>query len=344
MSHAHQSHGVARWRRVTQRLAHVVGHHHELDDRVDTELETSEQGIVAVKNSLLLLLVTAALQAAVVAVSGSVALLADTLHNVADALTAIPLWLAFRLGRRRPTRTFTYGFGRAEDLAGLFVLAMIAASAVIAVVAAIHRLVSPRDIGHLWLVGVAGIIGFIGNEVVARYRMSVGYRIGSAALVADGLHARTDAITSLAVIASVVGVAVGVPIVDPLVAIVIALMILKILVDATRQVFVRLMDGVDEKLVASTEKTVRNVPFVSGVDRVRLRWLGHQLWAEIDITVDADIALEEAHTTAHEAEHALYHQLPRLASVTVHAHPPTDPTDHDPHIALHHHQTRWNQQ
>ncbi|MDH3682234.1 MAG: cation diffusion facilitator family transporter [Acidimicrobiia bacterium] len=303
-------------------VAHALGHSHDPGERLDEQLETSSQGIRAVKVSLVLLLVTAALQAVVVALSGSVALFADTIHNVADALTAIPLWIAFRVGRRTATRRFTYGYGRAEDLAGLFVIAVITVSAVFAIVAATSRLFSPRELDHLALVGLAAVVGFVGNEVVARYRMNVGNRIGSAALVADGLHARTDAMTSLAVGASVLGAGLGFPIIDPIVAIVIAAVILKILVDAARHVLRRIMDGVDEDLLTTAETTVMDLPFVSGVDSVRLRWVGHKLWAEIDITIDRDLAFRQAHAIAHKAEHALHHELARLASVTVHAHPP----------------------
>lgn len=115
------------------------------------------------------------------------ALLGDTLHNVADALTAVPLLIAFRLARRPPTKRHTYGYGRAEDLGGLFVVAMITLSGVLAAWEALDRLVHPRDVTHLWAVAAAAIAGFAGNELVARYRIRVGRRIGSAALVADGL-------------------------------------------------------------------------------------------------------------------------------------------------------------
>lgn len=187
------------FRGTIHRVSHALGHPHDSGERLDAQLETSEQGIRAVKISLVILLATAAMQAVVVAVSGSVALLADTLHNVADALTAIPLWIAFRLGRRPPDRRYNYGLGRAEDLAGLFVITVIAISAVLAVLAAIDRLFSPRDIDHLALVGAAAVIGFVGNEAVARYRITVGNRIGSAALAAATVHAHPSGADGTAV-------------------------------------------------------------------------------------------------------------------------------------------------
>lgn len=186
-------------------------HSHDASDSIDGALESSAAGIRAVKISLVALGVTATAQIVIVAVSGSVALLADTVHNFSDALTAIPLWIAFALSTKAATRRYTYGFGRAEDLAGLFVVAMITLSAIVAGVESVRRLVDPVPIEHVGWVAVAGLIGFIGNELVAVYRIRVGRRIGSAALVADGLHARTDGFTSLAVLIGAGGVALGFP-------------------------------------------------------------------------------------------------------------------------------------
>jgi len=175
-------------------------HSHDVADSVDGALESSAAGIRAVKISLMVLGLTALVQFAIVVVSGSIALAADTIHNFTDALTAVPLWIAFALGTRAATRRYTYGYGRAEDLAGLFVVAMIAMSAVIAGYQAVLRLIHPQPIDHVGWVAAAGLVGFVGNEWVAIYRIRVGRRIGSAALVADGLHARTDGFTSLAVV------------------------------------------------------------------------------------------------------------------------------------------------
>ena len=192
-------------------------HSHDASDSIDGALESSAAGIRAVKISLLALGATAAAQLVIVVISGSVALLADTIHNFSDALTAFPLWIAFALGRRAATRRYTYGFGRAEDLAGLFVIAMITLSAAIAAIESVRRLINPVTIDHLGWVAAAGLVGFIGNELVAVYRIRVGHQIGSAALVADGLHARTDGFTSLAVLFGAGGVALGFPLADPIV-------------------------------------------------------------------------------------------------------------------------------
>jgi len=163
-------------------LARIKGlfapHSHDAAVSVDTALETSREGNRALFISFVGLALTAILEAIVVLLSHSVALLGDTLHNFADALTAIPLAIAFTLGRRAATRRFTYGYGRSEDLAGIIVVLFIAGSSALAGYEAIHRLLHPQDLHYLWLVAVASVIGFLGNELVARYRIKVGREIG----------------------------------------------------------------------------------------------------------------------------------------------------------------------
>ena len=264
---------------------------------------------------------TAIVQAVLVGVTGSVALLGDTLHNMTDALTAVPLGVAFLLGRRAATRRFTYGLGRAEDLAGLAILVVIAGSAVLAGWQAVDRLLAPRPVsGVLWL-ALAGVVGFAGNEAVARYRIRVGREIGSAALVADGLHARTDGFTSLAVVAAAGGAALGWSWVDPVAGLAIAVAIGWVLVGASREVFGRLLDAVDPRLVDEAEAALRSTSGVRAVDRLRLRWIGHEVTAEVTVAVDPALTLAAAHDIAHDAEHALRHAVPHLADATIHAHP-----------------------
>jgi len=304
-------------------------HSHDAADSIDDALESSAAGIRAVKISLLTLGATAVAQIVIVAVSGSVALLADTIHNFSDALTAIPLWIAFALGTKAATRRYTYGFGRAEDLAGLFVVAMIAVSAVVAGIESIRRLVDPVPVEHVGWVAAAGVVGFIGNEVVAVYRIRVGRRIGSAALVADGLHARTDGFTSLAVLLGAGAVALGFPLADPIIGLVITVAILAVLRTAARDVFRRLMDGVDPTYVDAAEAALAAEPGVTGVRSVKMRWLGHTLHVDAELDVDPTIGLSDAHRIAHDAEHALTHAVPRLTSALVHAYP-EDPRSESP--------------
>jgi cation diffusion facilitator family transporter len=296
-------------------------HSHDAADSMDSALESSAHGIRAVKISLVGLAGTAALQFLVVLASGSVALLADTVHNLSDALTAVPLWIAFALGRRPANRRYTYGYGRAEDLAGLFVVAMIVLSAVVAAVAAIRRLVDPVPVDHLAWVALAGLIGFAGNELVAVYRIRIGRRIGSAALVADGLHARTDGLTSLAVLIGAGGVALGFPLADPIVGLLITVAILAVLRTAVRDIYRRLMDAVDPDLVDQAEAALRATPGVTAVRSLRMRWIGHQIHAEADLDIDGRASLVDAHRLAHDAEHRLTHDVPRLRSAAIHAYP-----------------------
>ena len=313
------------WHRLRHRL---VPHSHDSADKIDPALESSREGLRALWISLLALGVTAAAQAVIVVVSGSVALLGDTLHNVADALTAVPLGIAFLLGRRAATRAYTYGYGRAEDLAGIVIVVVIAASAVAAGWTAIDRLLQPSGISHLPYVAAAGVLGFAGNELVARYRIRVGRRIGSAALVADGLHARTDGFTSLAVVVAAAGAWVGWDWADPVVGLAIAVAIAFVLRDAAREVYRRLMDAVDPALVDQAETTLRTIPGVRDVSAVRMRWIGHRLHAEAVLVVGADLTLQSAHEIAADAEHQLTHAVPRLTRATVHTDPASHPGDH----------------
>jgi cation diffusion facilitator family transporter len=292
-----------------------VPHSHDSADSVDDALESSAQGIRAVKISLLGLGATALFQLAIVLVSGSVALLADTVHNFSDALTAVPLWIAFVLGRRPASRTFTYGLGKAEDLAGLFIVAMIALSAVVAAVESIRRFFEPQPVHNLGWVLAAGLVGFAGNELVAIYRIRVGRRIGSAALLADGVHARTDGFTSLAVVAGVIGIWLGFPLADPIVGLLISAAIFVLLWGTVRDVGRRLLDGVDPALSDRLAALVtENAPEGSSS---RLRWSGHRLHAEITVPAGAGTHLGEFAVVVQRLEAAARGSLRNLGSVTV---------------------------
>lgn len=296
-------------------------HSHDAADSVDDTLESTAAGIRTVKISLLVLGLTALIQIVIVVMSGSVALAADTIHNFADALTAVPLWIAFALGAKPATRRYTYGFGRVEDLAGSFVVAMITMSAIIAGYETIARLIHPQQIEHVGWVALAGLVGFIGNEWVALYRIRVGHRIGSAALIADGLHARTDGFTSLAVLCSAGGVALGFPLADPIVGLLITAAILAVLRTAARDVFRRLLDGVDPAMVDAAEQALAARPGVQAVRSVRMRWIGHRLHADAELDVDPALDLAQAHRIAHDAEHELTHTVPKLTTALIHAYP-----------------------
>jgi cation diffusion facilitator family transporter len=313
-----------------------VPHSHDSADKVDSALEASKEGMRCLKISFIGLMLTALVQTVIVYYTNSVALLGDTLHNYADALTAVPLAIAFIVGRRLATRAYTYGYGRAEDLAGIIVVVLIAFSAFYAGYEAIKRFMNPGEVQHLAVLAIAGVVGFLGNEVVAQYRIRTGRRIGSAALVADGLHARTDGFTSLAVVFSAAGAWAGYPIADPIIGLLITVAILFVLRDAAREVYRRLMDAVDPHLVDQAETVIRSTPGVVDVTEVRLRWHGHKLLAEARITVDTSMSLVDAHHLSHEVEHELVHGVRRLTAATIHAEPLA--ADADPaHALVSHH-------
>ncbi len=200
--------------------AHGHGHSHGL---VDRSVVRSRAGVKAVALSLAILGLTAFAQLAIFVLTSSVALFADLVHNFGDALTAIPLGIAFLL------RSF-----RAEKIAGLAVVLTIFVSACVALYETIQRLINPEDLSHLWVLATAGLIGFAGNEVAAQVRLRAGRRLSSPALIADGNHARTDGFVSLGVVASAGLVAIGLPLADPMVGLVITIVIFKITWDSWR--------------------------------------------------------------------------------------------------------------
>lgn len=313
------------------RRPHQDGHSHESDHKRDAHVHThgttdpsiltTERGIWAIKWSLVGLLVTALFQVVIVLLSGSVALLADTIHNFGDASTAIPLWIAFRLARRKPSKRFTYGYGRVEDLAGIVIVLTILFSAVVAGYESVNRLLHPRTVEYLWAVIAASVIGFLGNEAVAIFRIKVGKEIGSAALIADGYHARMDGLTSLAVLFGAVGVWLGYPLADPIVGLVITAAIARIVWESSKAVFTRLLDGVDPDMIDEIKHAANHTSEVLDVSEVRARWLGHRLHAEVNIAVGPELSIEKGHEIAVEVRHQLLHHLRYLSNATVHIDP-----------------------
>jgi cation diffusion facilitator family transporter len=250
-----------------------------------------------------------------------VALLADTIHNFSDALTAVPLFVAFRMGRRAANRRYTYGYRRAEDLAGLFVVLMILISAVLAAWESVDRLLNPQPIDYVGVVFAAGIVGFFGNELVALYRIRVGRQIGSAALVADGHHARVDGFTSLAVAAGAAGVWLGFDAADPVVGILVSIAILGVLRSAARDIYRRLMDAVDPDLVASIEAESLRVEGVEDLGRCQVRWMGHRLRVDLEVEVDGGLTVHQGHDVAERVRSHLVSTITHLDDVHVHVDP-----------------------
>jgi len=300
---------------------HGYGKHGHTHGAIDPSITTSERGIWAIKWSFIGLAVTALLQIVVVLLSHSVGLLADAIHNVGDAATAIPLWIAFTLSRWKPNEKFTYGYGRVEDLAGIAIVLTIFASAVVAAYETVQRFLHPQPVGYLWAVMAASIIGFIGNEAVAIFRIRVGREIESAALIADGYHARIDGWTSLAVFFGAVGVWMGYALADPIVGALITIAIAQIVWQSAKAIFTRALDGVDPKIIDELRHAATHVRGVEKVTDVRARWLGHRLYAEMNVAVAPQLSVEEGHAVAKEVRHEAMHQVGYLSNVVIHIDP-----------------------
>ncbi len=311
--------------------------HDHMHGAIDPVLLTTERGIWAVKWSLIVLSITAIFQIVVVLFSSSVALLADTIHNLGDAVTAIPLWIAFTLAQRKPSHRFTYGYGRVEDIAGVIVIFTILFSAAVVGYQAAYRLLHPQPVENLWAVVVASIIGFAGNEVVAVFRIRVGKRINSAALIADGYHARVDGLTSIAVLFGAIGVYLGYSLADPIVGLLITVIILRIVWDSSKAVFLRLLDGVDPLVVDEIKHATNHVDGVRDVTDVRVRWIGHRLHAEVNLAVRAEMSVADGHAIMLELKHQLLHHLPYLSNATIHVDPEHASGEEHHRIAEHTH-------
>jgi cation diffusion facilitator family transporter len=296
-------------------------HHARTHGAIDPSILSTERGIWAIKWSFVGLFATAIFQVVIVLLSGSVGLLADTIHNFGDAATAIPLWIAFTLGRRRPSNRFSYGLGRVEDLAGVAIVLIIFLSAVVAGYESIDRFFHPQKVEYLWAVVLASIIGFAGNEVVAIFRIKVGKEMGSAALIADGYHARVDGVASLAVLVGAFGTWMGYPLADPAVGLLITIVILRIVWESGESVFTRLLDGVDPEVINEIKHAASHVTGVVNASEVRVRWLGHRLHAELNIAVNQSLSIEKGHEIAIDVRHELLHHLRYLSNATIHVDP-----------------------
>ncbi len=296
----------------------------------------NEEGIRTIWIALVILLVTATLQMVIVYYSGSVSLFADTAHNIGDGLNSIPLLIAFYLARRIPTRRYNYGFGRAEDVAGIIIVLSIAASAVVVFSQAIQRLINPQPLTNLGWLAAAAIFGFLGNEGVAILQIRVGRKIGSAAMVADGLHARTDGLTSLAVLLAAIGSWFGYPIIDPIIGLLIGIAIVFITWEAMKTIWYRLMDAVDPELIDRAETVISENVDVLEIRRIRMRWVGHCLHAEIYISVNSDLKTSESHQIAEQVRHVLYHEFPDITEINVHIDPWTDAIDTQHELTMGH--------
>jgi len=313
----------------------MTEHHDHNHFQSDPFLLSNKKGIKALKISFLGLMVTAVFQAVIFMASGSAALLADTFHNFIDAFTAFPLWIAFLLARRKPNTKFTYGYNRIEDLVGLLIVVIIFGTAIIVGYDSITKIRSGFVPKHLEWVVVGAIIGFIGNEWVARYRIKIGKEINSAALIADGQHARADALTSLGVLVGTIGVYLGYPMADPIVGVVIAMAIVHIGWISGKSIFVRLMDAISPETVHEIHGTASSIPGVLDVMDIRARCVGQQMRVDLTITVDKNIRVLDGHEIAIDVQHTLQSKFPNMVSPNIHV----DPEGHqgeEHHFVAHH--------
>jgi cation diffusion facilitator family transporter len=334
--HGRLSHNQGRWGRLAAifHLHKHDQHHGELAS--DQAFIDNEEGIRTVWLALAALTLTSIVQIIIVVWSGSIALFADTVHNIGDGLNSIPLLIAFYLARRAATRRYTYGFARAEDIAGIFIVLSIAFSAGMIFGESFQKLLNPEPLTHLGWVAAAAVIGFMGNEAVALLQIRVGRKIGSAALVADGLHARTDGLTSLAVLVAAGGSWLGFPIVDPIMGLLIGVAILFITRDAAVTMWYRLMDAIEPEILTQAEKVAQGQAPVKELRRLRMRWMGHRLYAEVTIAVEPHLTTIQSHHIAEQLRHDLFHQIPNLAEVVVHVDPWAEQLETVHQLTIHH--------
>jgi cation diffusion facilitator family transporter len=283
----------------------------------------ADEGLRAVRLAAVGLGLTAAVEFAFVAVSGSVALLADALHNLGDVFTTATLWIAFVVGQRQPDRGYTFGYARAEDVAGVLVVLAIAASAAVAIWESLDRLLG-GEVPELRRPGwalAAALVGVVGNEAVARYKLRVGRRINSVPLEADGRHSRVDGLASLAAAAGIAGAWAGWPAADPLAGLALSAVIVWALVGTARDVLARLLDRVDPEVIDEIERAAASIPGVEAVHATRARWVGRSLHVMVHAEVDPDLPLRAAHDLGERARHAIFHALPGVAAVDLHLDP-----------------------
>ena len=315
--HHHQSNNILVKIATVLHLPGFTHDHSHTDLAGDSAFLDNQLAIRTVWIALVALGLTTALQIVIYTASGSVALLADTVHNLGDALNSVPLLIAFYFARRVANRRYTYGYGRLEDIAGIFIVISIGFSAAYILVESIQRLFNPRELENLEWIALASLVGFVGNELVALMQIRVGRRIGSDAMIADGQHARVDGLTSLAVLIAVLGTLIGLPILDPIVGIVIAFAIVGITWNAIKAVWYRLMDAVDPHLVEHVEAHVRGIEGVDEIEMLRLRWVGHRMYGVLKLRLSPGTTMEQSQAIVAAAQHEAGHVIPQLDELTV---------------------------
>jgi cation diffusion facilitator family transporter len=251
--------------------------------------------MAAVRNSLVADVTLVAARAAVALLGGSAALAADSLHGFADVVTTVFLGIAFVLARRSATSEYTYGFHRAEDLVGILILAFLGSSAIFSARTSAMKLATGSETTFLVAGMAVALVGVVGKELIAYYKIRVGRRIDSLSLVADGKHSRADALTSIGAFAGLLGAYLGYPVLDPIFGFVITGAICLIIFRLGKEIVGRLLDTIDPETLVRIKDAARSVEGVEGVHDVRARWAGHKVFCEMHVTVDDGMSICEAH-------------------------------------------------
>jgi len=331
-THAHDEHNHDHDQGEPHHAEQGHGHVH---GKVDADLYGNRAGLRAVQISTAGMFLVSAIQFAIAWIGGSAGLFADALHNFGDVFTTIALWIAFVISNRAANQRYTYGYYRSEDLAGIFIVLVIIASATASAVESIQKLTSGNIPTQIYLSMAAALVGVAGNELLAQYKISVGKRINSVSLIADGHHSRIDGLTSLAAFIGLVGVQIGFPKADPIAGIVITIVIVTVVFSTARSVLQRLLDAVDPHVVPSIITIASAVTGVEEVTDVRARWIGHALHVAMNIEVDAELTLSKAHAIAEEVRHQLFHHIKGISEVLIHTDPSSASGDHHQELAHH---------
>jgi cation diffusion facilitator family transporter len=308
---------------------------HDQDAHKHRHEHGNQAGLRAVQISTAGMFCVAAIQFVIAWIGGSAGLFADALHNFGDVFTTLALWIAFVISNRAANQRYTYGYYRAEDLAGIFIVLVIIASASASAIESIQKLTSGNIPTQIYLGMAAALVGVAGNELLAQYKIAVGKRINSVPLIADGQHSRSDGLTSLAAFVGLVGVKLGLSKADPIAGIVITIVILTIVYSTSRSVLQRLLDAVDPRIVPSIIATANTIPGVEAVTDVRARWVGHLLHVVMNIEVDAELTLSKAHAIAEEVRHHLFHDIKGISEVVIHTDPSSASGDYHQKMAHH---------
>ena len=247
--------------------------------------------------------------------TGSVGLLGDAIHNLSDVSTSAVVFLGFRLSRRLPTEKYPYGLERAEDLAGIGIAAVIWASAAFAGYESVRKLIEHGHTSHVAAGIIGALLGIVGNQVVARYKLIVGRRINSATLIADARHSWLDALSSAGALLGLIAVALGQPWGDPLAGLVVTAFICHVGYQVTKDVVHRLADGVDPEVTTTAEAAAGSVPGVIHA-HARARWTGRTLRVEIEGWVDPELTAKDADALGRQVAGQISRQLPEAGSLT----------------------------